>query len=131
MLFKYYLPLGFSALSLLLSGYIFMFDKNKGLTPVFLSVDFEQGFYDARLTKVEVNPGDWMSSVVESMCSSSPCVVFQGGTILGGNVTDVNQMFREAFNIERPADKPNVNSQDFLNFIKLLEDRSKQSVSKE
>ncbi|MBE0468237.1 MAG: hypothetical protein IBX55_01845 [Methyloprofundus sp.] len=90
-------------------------------SPLFITVDFEQGFYDARTSDVAVNPGAWMSSYIEDICYKRQCIILQSSSVLGGDVIDVNSLYREAFSIESPAEKPDLGTNDILNFIEILE----------
>lgn len=92
--------------------------------PVFVSVDFEQGFFDAQSSGVKANPGIWMSSKVEEICEKQSCIILQSQSVLGGDVIDVNKMFRDEFGIETAAEKPSINSEELVKFIEMLEGKN-------
>lgn len=130
-LFKSYLPIAAFAVSLM-AATLSIYANYSLLHPKlvsFLSVDFEQAYYDARSANLKVDAGKWIERKAEEICEKERCVILQGRNVLGGNVVDMNELFRKQFSISKPAKKPMENTEQLLQIIQGL-DASKNTTKK-
>lgn len=100
-----------------IAGFLYLNNKVEKNTVHAVSVDFEQGYYDARSANIKNDPGQWMSERVEEYCKDKKCLIVKGNTVLGGEVFDVNQLYRKAFGIRNVAKKPAENAEELLEII--------------
>lgn len=84
--------------------------------PVYISVDFEQAALDVKAAGIKVDGPQWIYSKVEEVCKTQQCLVFGNGSVMGGDVLDMNELLRKTFSIAK-AEKPKTNVDELLNIF--------------